>query len=326
MATDINDEATRYDAKPEATRPAAETPKPNATAPEAQPKTSAKTDKKTQSNWIGTAVGAGTGLLIGSVATILMGSAPAHADEPGNGHENLTHPEYVDDKVPVASGVNDDMSFGEAFAAARAEVGPGGCFEWHGQIYGTYTADEWNNMTAEQKAEYGDHFSWNKIDHSQSDVAQLSSSAETITAEIVNDNVVDDVQVVSVSHPHSDTVDDSEVSSVGGDTVEIVDVSPEDHDVTVLGVIHDPSSGSNIGGFEIDGQEVVVVDIDGDMEFDYMATDLNQNGQIDENEIVDIQGQGLTVDHLGGVSDMGADDMAGGIEGTDYMQDGFYEI
>ncbi len=59
----------------------------------------------------------------------------------------------VPDSLNVAH-VNDSMSFGEAFAAARAEVGPGGVFYWHGGVYGTYYADEWNAMTAEDKHEY----------------------------------------------------------------------------------------------------------------------------------------------------------------------------
>lgn len=55
--------------------------------------------------------------------------------------------------LPVAQ-IHNDMSFGEAFAAARAEVGPGGVFIWHGGIYNTYTADEWNAMTPQQKNDF----------------------------------------------------------------------------------------------------------------------------------------------------------------------------
>lgn len=55
--------------------------------------------------------------------------------------------------LPVAQ-MHNDLSFGEAFAAARAEVGPGGVFIWHGGIYNTYTADEWNAMTPQQKNDF----------------------------------------------------------------------------------------------------------------------------------------------------------------------------
>lgn len=50
--------------------------------------------------------------------------------------------------------VKQDVPFKEAFDAARAQVGPGGIFEWHGQWYNTYTAEEWTGMTPENKEDY----------------------------------------------------------------------------------------------------------------------------------------------------------------------------
>ena len=61
---------------------------------------------------------------------------------------------YEGHELQVATGVDDSMSFAEAFAAAREEVGPGGLFEWHGQTYGTYYQDEWQNMSPEEQGEY----------------------------------------------------------------------------------------------------------------------------------------------------------------------------
>ncbi len=60
--------------------------------------------------------------------------------------DNYSHPHYHD--------LSDHMSFGEAFAAARAEVGPGGVFSWNGGLYNTYTEAEWNAMSAEAKADF----------------------------------------------------------------------------------------------------------------------------------------------------------------------------
>lgn len=47
--------------------------------------------------------------------------------------------------------IDQSLPFDEAFTAARAEVGPGGAFVWHGSIYGTSTADEWNELSAEEQ-------------------------------------------------------------------------------------------------------------------------------------------------------------------------------
>jgi len=50
--------------------------------------------------------------------------------------------------------VNQEGTFKEAFDAARAQVGPGGIFEWHGQWYNTYTAEEWTGMEPVSKNDY----------------------------------------------------------------------------------------------------------------------------------------------------------------------------
>lgn len=50
--------------------------------------------------------------------------------------------------------VNQEGTFKDAFDAARAQVGPGGIFEWHGQWYNTYTAEEWTGMEPVSKNDY----------------------------------------------------------------------------------------------------------------------------------------------------------------------------
>ncbi|MDE6397117.1 MAG: hypothetical protein K2K84_07585, partial [Muribaculaceae bacterium] len=46
------------------------------------------------------------------------------------------------------------MSFSTAFAAARAQVGAGGVFEWHGNLYGTYYLEEWDGMSNGQRSDF----------------------------------------------------------------------------------------------------------------------------------------------------------------------------
>ena len=234
--------------------------------------------------WKKVAVGAGSGILLGSVATLLSASAPlGHADgENAEEEGSETHPEWTDGEVPVASSVSDDMSFSEAFTAARTEVGSGGVFEWHGNIYSTFTEDEWNGMTAEQRDEYGSHFSW----HSDNSSTETASSTHSSTS--------------SHSAHATDEVEVSEVTQASHtEEVAVVDVDPE---VEVLGVVHDEESGANIAGLAVDGQEVVLIDVNGDETFDIMGADVNGDQQLSQNEIVDISGQNLTVNDLGGIS------------------------
>ena len=234
--------------------------------------------------WKKVAVGAGSGIFLGSAATLLSASAPLGHAEGENAEEegSETHPEWTDGEVSVASSVSDDMSFSEAFTAARNEVGSGGVFEWHGNIYSTFTEDEWNGMTAEQIDEYGSHFSW----HSDNSSTETASSTHSSTS--------------SHSAHATDEVEVSEVTQASHtEEVAVVDVDPE---VEVLGVVHDEESGANIAGLAVDGQEVVLIDVNGDETFDIMGADVNGDQQLSQDEIVDISGQNLTVNDLGGIS------------------------
>lgn len=56
--------------------------------------------------------------------------------------------------VEFADTVTDDMSYGEAFGAAREELGQGGFFTWKGQHYNTYTKEEWDSFSDEDKKEF----------------------------------------------------------------------------------------------------------------------------------------------------------------------------
>lgn len=49
---------------------------------------------------------------------------------------------------------DDNMSFSQAFATARAEMGPGAAFCWRGGVYGTYYREEWHSMTHQQRVDF----------------------------------------------------------------------------------------------------------------------------------------------------------------------------
>jgi len=76
--------------------------------------------------------------------------------------------------MDMAHGVNDSMSFNQAFAAARQEVGPGGLFVWHGHTYGTYYKNEWDSMSAEDKEQY-----WSDVHHTTSSLNEAANETPT---------------------------------------------------------------------------------------------------------------------------------------------------
>lgn len=59
-------------------------------------------------------------------------------------------PHTTENGLKVAD-VSGNQTFDQALESARDQVGPGGVFHWHGKIFATYTEDEWDSMTDEQK-------------------------------------------------------------------------------------------------------------------------------------------------------------------------------
>lgn len=312
----------------------------------AENETAAPAPKKS-SAWKTASVGAGTGILLGTVASFATHRAvadekvPSEQDSVFESDDDSAQPAWADDEVSVATSVNDDMSFSEAFAAARAEVGPGGAFEWHGGVYGTYTADEWNAMSAEERAEYNDHFSWSNHTTTSSASSGASAaepeaasvaeqdSASTDTGEgedyAQNAEADDDVEAVSVDEldpAAEETADLSGGDAAGTDDVEVavVDSNPE---VEILGVTYDNDLGVNIGDMTVDGQDVVLVDVTDNGHFDYMMVDADGNGEISDNEVFDIADQGISVEEFANAATGGGDMYASNDSETDYINDGY---
>ena len=140
---------------------------PQASSPSPPSSALDQTDKNQRSTLKNLAGGAGLGAAAGALFLGLtsMGysSDDARSDDdeinkPEDPANEVTAHEVTVNDVPadlnVASSVTDDMSFEKAFAAARAETGPGGYFMWKGGWYGTYQANEWATMTPDEKATF----------------------------------------------------------------------------------------------------------------------------------------------------------------------------
>lgn len=156
--------------------------------------------------------------------------------------------------------VDDDASFNEAFADARAQVGPGGVFEWRGHVYNTYYESEWENMSPAERAEYQSKIDYNAVTDGSDATANVQTAAEATTE-----------------------------TAVAPDA-QMVDNQPENTEVKVLGVeVMTDAEGNQatIAGLEIDGQAAIMVDVDNDGMMDVIAVDEDGNGQLSENEVYD---------------------------------------
>lgn len=101
----------------------------------------------------------------GSTSTTKDDSITASAGVEADHNENLQSTlvdQFSIDDVKLASSPVDSMSFNQAFAMARAEVGANGVFEWRGGYYGTFYSDEWKNQPSSYRQQFSNH-DWSEL-------------------------------------------------------------------------------------------------------------------------------------------------------------------
>ena len=210
--------------------------------------------------------------------------------------------------------VSDDMSFSQAFADARAQVGPGGVFEWHGRAYGTYYKDEWDQMTPAERAEYQASIDYNDV---------LSDSAEAQHHNDVAQHNAHGSNAHLPSHSSSHHSSHEDHQAQADPAYDTQNVETDDVDVRVLEVgqtdLNEDGIPENAAVLEISGRQVLIVDVDQDGTAD--AAFRENNGEI---EGADLSGQGIPMpDQSDGDAYMAQADSA-----PDYMNDanvGMYE-
>lgn len=212
--------------------------------------------------WQAVLVGGVPGILFGAGGTVAVeaiansGSTPPGGDGPELGPMPLENHAILE-----AHSVNDDMSFSEAFAAARDEVGPGGAFVWHGNVYGTYRGDdpEWQAMSDDDRAQ-----------HSQDILSQVHPAPYTPTT--------NEPPIVEVLE--NDTTVDSPVATN--------DSRDDDVDIHFVGVGQAQAEDGSVipvGYGAVDGHYAEFADIDGDGEVDTVWIDSNDNEYPEEVEV-----------------------------------------
>lgn len=158
-------------------------------------------------------------------------------------------------------------NFNDAFAQARAQVGAGGVFEYNGKLYGTYYADEWNEMSSSERAAYQ---------------SRVSGVAPTHHANTHHAN------------PHH-------APEVIPTNAEMIDVEPVDNEIRVIGVdSFQDSNGQimNVALLEADGDRALLVDVNNDGVMDVVIHDDNGSGDIQPEEMHDISGAGIELTDL----------------------------
>ena len=226
--------------------------------------------KKEGSAWTHVTLGGVSGILMGA-GLLYAGQAAAQTlnseEAPEEKPEDVVAPEQgetshtLENGLKVAS-VSDDLSFGEAFQQARAEVGPGGVFHWHGGIYNTYSADEWNAMSVDQKHDFAEQV--------QPEVRpdELSTPTDADTHVVVVHHVYEHAPAPEV-HQAADTSADVQV--VDQQTAQSSD---QDADVHIVGY------------GEVEGHVAVGLDTNNDGQADVAIIDVDDSGNLSDPDVI----------------------------------------
>lgn len=219
---------------------------------------------------------------IGAASGILLGAGALYAiDTVASDKEDATVPNpQVTGHVKVAK-VNEGLSFEDAFAYARAQVGGGGVFRWNGGIYSTYTEDEWSAMTDNEKSAFAY-------------AVRPEVRADEIVAERMKEMTSEDVRQSHEATPHSsshnvvaNSHENLEANGVVSNHSIQQNQDDEDNDVHVVG------QGT------IHGHQAVAFDITGNGEADVAIIDWNDNGRLDDPDVmIDRDGNYATIGQL----------------------------
>ncbi len=168
---------------------------------------------------------------------------------------------------------NDDKSFEEAFDHAREKLGPGAAFRWHGGVYNTYTKDEWDNMSDAEKEDYNskvrpllteEDTNPNHYNESHEGHHGVRSDVEKHEERIM------EKEQTTVTHKDEYVISSEKVAEIHGKSVIMAEG------------IHN-------------GNSVVYIDVDKDGVYDIMVEDVNQDGQVTDDEYIDIHNKHLNV-------------------------------
>ena len=223
---------------------------------------------------------------IGGVAGILMGAGAMYAaDVYAAGKEEVSaeDPTAAQPETVKVAEVSDSLSFKEAFDAAREQVGAGGVFRWHGGIYNTYTADEWNAMSDTERADFAAQVK-PEVSAANIDANQITEASPDVHVHVH----VHEAAQVAQEAPAATTTDDVRVE----DTHAAAQPQGDD-DVRIV------AYGS------VEGHDAVALDLDNDGQADVAVIDVDDSGDLSDADVVVDGGGNMAT--LGDLAEMAQD-------------------
>ncbi|MCH4155954.1 MAG: hypothetical protein LKF31_06580 [Muribaculaceae bacterium] len=225
--------------------------------------------KKTSNGWQRVAIGGVAGIMLAGGGMAYAAKMDSDNDSQQHnssaGHDTASHNAAGQSSAQSSheAHVDDNLSFKDAFDSARAQVGPGGVFEWHGNVYSTATESEWNASHHSEHQSADDSADASNAHHTD----PTTDSDHTSTPDSNHDTPQEPAQVV-------------------------------DHEVQVLGVEEGVVQGQAMTYADIvaNNQEAVVIDVNHDGVYDVLWHDTNNDGDMQRDELSNIQEAHFTVE------------------------------
>ena len=196
----------------------------------ARPKTGANADQK---KMLG--IAAATVLLGGATAIVVgrikdRGSLEPDPTGDASSENGTQTTGQLPADIDVAGKVTDSMSFEQAFGAARGEVGMGGVFSWHGHWYNTFEKDEWTGLSLEQRQEYTEMITGEKLPvklyhSSQSTSTPALTPGKVQTEPTIIEGYLNGQRVMGLDFDQDGVIDTVVMDGADGQTYRVVDTS-----------------------------------------------------------------------------------------------------
>ncbi|MCI7700578.1 MAG: hypothetical protein SPJ75_04050 [Candidatus Onthomorpha sp.] len=225
------------------------------------------------------------GVAAAGVAAGVVFTSMASGDNP-EPTTQAAHTAVPAGNVKVAE-VSDDMSFDEAFASARKQVGAGGVFEWRGKLYGTYYKNEWDAMSQADK----DQYAANVFGTPQAKVH--NENIQEPPRKDMPEDAEQNTNVQKVSDQTNNQQDRAEAGSDEGGRYNIQQV----YGVRI--VTDNNGNPMTMVEAKVNGHNAILCDINQDDKIDSMAIDANDDGQITQDEIIPVPQGSVLVSELG---------------------------
>lgn len=134
--------------------------------------------------------------------------------------------------IDVAGKVTDAMSFDQAFAAAREEVGMGGVFSWQGRWYNTLHKEEWDSLSLDQRQEFLEHIMQEKLPVKSTHQAQSqdvkTETQATETEPTLVEGHLNGQRVMGLDFDHDGVIDTVVLEGNDGNVYRVVDAQGDD--------------------------------------------------------------------------------------------------